>query len=101
MPHRRKYLFEDDDQTISANFDQISEDCARGVSRYLEIAIKSIDDQFEEGYAEDNPDLVGAFLNACAQSEHAAYTIIASQKIARALRRVTDEIDEIAEKDDS
>lgn len=36
------------------------------VDGWLDFAIATIDDRFGDGYAADNPVLVGAFIGACA-----------------------------------
>jgi hypothetical protein len=36
------------------------------VQVYLMEAVKSIDSEFGDGYAKNNPELVGAFISACA-----------------------------------
>jgi hypothetical protein len=55
------------------------------VEVYLIDAIKTIDNQFGEGYAKQNPQLVGAFIQACAHDFHATIMLLASGDVVTAL----------------
>ncbi|HCC53418.1 MAG TPA: hypothetical protein DEQ20_00600 [Desulfobulbaceae bacterium] len=43
------------------------------VAWYLKGAVVKIDATFGKGYAKDHPDLVGPFIQACAQDYHTAF----------------------------
>jgi hypothetical protein len=51
---------------ISADFDTLTAQAPLIASRYLAEAVRHIDEQFGENYAEENPTLAGAFVVACA-----------------------------------
>lgn len=44
-------------------------------NEYLMAAIESIDKQFGPGYAKENPELVGAFIQACAMDFQTAASL--------------------------
>lgn len=51
---------------MSTNAHESMKQAPMTVQLYLSEAIEIIDKQFGEGYAEKNPSLVGAFIQACA-----------------------------------
>lgn len=58
---------------------------------YLEKAVTLIDKQFGDGYAEKNPQLVGAFLQACSTDYLAAvneaYVSTHLERLSRAVQK--------------
>jgi hypothetical protein len=54
-------------------------------SQYMIEAIESIDRNFGKGYAKAHPELVGAFINACAKDFHSTAMAMVLKEIAEAL----------------
>lgn len=52
---------------ITADSSTLYEQAAVTPRRYLYAATEAIDQAFGEGYARKHPELVGAYINACAQ----------------------------------
>lgn len=50
------------------------------IAEYLSHAVKHIDEQFGDGYAKKNPELVGAFIQASALDFHTAITVKAAEE---------------------
>jgi hypothetical protein len=57
---------------ITAPADTLMRQAPMTVSLYLSEAIEAIDGKFGDGYAAKNPQLVAAFIAACAQDFHTA-----------------------------
>lgn len=53
---------------------------------YMEVAIRQIDLRFGEGYAENHPELVAAFMRTCAQDFHTTIMKVALQDIEAAIQ---------------
>ena len=59
------------------------------VHTYLHQAIKSIDEAFGDGYSKQHPELVGAFIQACALDFHTGWS---TQEIRSALNEIAEAI---------
>lgn len=62
----------------------------RNTAEYLKTAVQIIDAQFGEGYAKQNPALVGAFIQACAQDFHTRLMKVAAQDLGDAVGTLGD-----------
>lgn len=71
--------------TVSANIPLLFEKASQNVGDYLAEAINAIDNKFGHGYAKQNPVLVGAFIQACAQDFHTRMMKLAAQEIGDGL----------------
>ncbi len=57
---------------ITADAETLMRQASTTASIYLEDAVKSIDKQFGKNYSMSHPELVAAFINACAKDFHTA-----------------------------
>lgn len=57
---------------------------------YLKAAVWAIDSQFGKGFAQQNPALVGAFMQTCAQDFHTRLMRAAAQDLGSAVRTLGD-----------
>jgi hypothetical protein len=64
------------------------------IAEYLRKARKFIDEEFEEGYAAQNPDLVAAFIKAAAYDFN---TALVAKHIGGALSEIAEGIEKIAD----
>lgn len=62
----------------------------RNTEEYLKDAVLAIDAQFGEGYAKQNPMLVGAFIQTCAQDFHTRLMKVAAQDLGKAIGTLGD-----------
>ena len=70
----------------------IMEQAAMTADSWLVQAIACIDDKFGDGYARENPQLVGAFMQAAAMDQQGMYVrfgVIALDDIANAIAGVS------------
>lgn len=63
----------------------LMEQAPETASYFLSAAIKKIDGKFENGYAEKHPELIAAFVAACASDFNTSMTVSALQDIADAI----------------
>lgn len=79
---------------VDASFEAIRVLAADAVEDYLTRAVRCIDKQFGEGFAQKNPDLVAALVNASVtentSSTQAKVYASALDGIATALERIAD-----------
>lgn len=62
----------------------------QNTAEYLKAAVQAIDAQFGEGFAKQNPALVGAFIQACAQDFHTRLMKVAAQDLGSAVGTLGD-----------
>ncbi|MDX1943760.1 MAG: hypothetical protein SFU86_00005 [Pirellulaceae bacterium] len=55
---------------------------------YLSEAMLAIDKRFGDGYAKENPALVGSFIQACASDYHSTAISAALYELAEAIERL-------------
>ena len=56
------------------------------VEDYLANAIHNLDEKFGNGYAKAHPELVGAYINACAKEQFTPYIANAFNDLADSIR---------------
>lgn len=61
------------------------EKAEQNTAAYLKAAVQTIDAQFGEGFAKQNPTLVGAFIQTCAQDFHTRLMKVAAQDLGNAV----------------
>jgi predicted DNA-binding protein len=92
-------------QRITADFHVLMDQAPGTVAVYLDKAIESIDNAFGDGYAKQNPSLIGAFIQAAAtdmgcavlaQQIHAGLESIAENLSTTDMEPVADALDKIA-----
>lgn len=81
--------------TITQDPDTLTRDAATATGDCIDRAVANIDGQFGDGYAEDNPELVAAFLQAAAINFAAAVIASRLDKLADTLD-VSDAIEQAA-----
>jgi len=69
-------------QRITADFTELFRQAPMTTSGYMDKAIQTIDEAFGEGYAKNNPQLVGDFIKACSIDFGSASISVALQGIA-------------------
>ncbi|MFY8352929.1 hypothetical protein AAEU29_20485 [Pseudoalteromonas sp. SSM20] len=86
---------------ISASLESLFKQGSIAASVYMSDAVVEIDKQFGEGFAEKNPALIAAFMQAaisdCGANVQAKVIGEAIENVADALNKVGDSLDEIAE----
>jgi len=82
--------------SISAKAETLLDQASMTAGEYLAKAVRAIDAQFGEGYAAQNPALVGAFMAAAAQDFHTAMTVAQNQRQEGALNAISDSLDRVA-----
>lgn len=82
--------------SISAKAETLLDQASMTANEYLVKAIRAIDAKFGEGYAAQNPVLVGAFMAAAAQDFHTAMTVAQNQRQEGALNAISDSLDRVA-----
>lgn len=83
-------------QTITASAEQLMEQAPMTVAGYLIAAKRHINEQFGPGYAEKNPVLVAAFVQACAQDFETALNAGTRQTVAGSITCISDSLDRVA-----
>lgn len=73
---------------ITASWETLMNQASHTAENYMRDAITTIDQMFGAGYAKGHPELVAAYMNAAAQDFHATATVIAGQRIERAIRNL-------------
>lgn len=64
------------------------------VNTYLIEGIKSIDEQFGEGYAEKHPELLCAFIKACAIDFNTSMRVAVTENSAAEIAQAIDKLGE-------
>ena len=67
---------------ITASYDTLLKQAPMTADEYLRAAVLSIDEQFEEGYAQKHPELIAAFMQVCASDLGTSTLVIAIQEAA-------------------
>lgn len=67
---------------ITASYDTLLKQAPMTADEYLRAAVRSIDEQFEKGYAQKHPELIAAFMQACANDLATSTLVIAIQEAA-------------------
>lgn len=82
---------------VTANFTELMNQASDTAAVYLRRAITEIDKSFGEGFAEKNPNLVGAFMQAAASDLHGATLAkvigAALQEVSRSIEQVSSAIE--------
>lgn len=68
--------------TITASYDTLLKQAPMTADVYLRAAVRSIDEQFEKGYAQKHPELITAFMKVCASDFETSTLTIAIQEAA-------------------
>jgi hypothetical protein len=72
------------DRVIADN-DTLLRQASMTAHEYFHDAIKTIDDEFGDGFAKGHPELIAGFMQAAAHDFHAGITTRALQEIADAV----------------
>lgn len=67
---------------ITATYETLMRQASMTANEYLLAAVSSIDDQFQDGYAQKHPDLVAAFMQVCASDFATTAMSVAIQEAA-------------------
>lgn len=73
---------------VTADAETLMKQAGMTARVYLAKAVTAIDEEFGEGYAKSNPELVGAFIQSCALDYQAAAIQIAGQRIESGLSEI-------------
>jgi hypothetical protein len=71
---------EGEHMAVTASVDTLMRQAPITVAGYLSGAVKYIDAQFGKGYAEENPQLMAAFIRASAQDFHTAMMVKSAER---------------------
>jgi hypothetical protein len=71
---------------ITASAETLMRQAPMTVALYLSEAIEAIDRKFGDGYAAKNPQLVAAFITACAQDFHTAVMAKTTEETSQVTR---------------
>jgi len=82
--------------TITASAETLVQQAPATVAGYLNAARRHIDEQFGDGYAAKHPELVAAFVQACAQDFDTAISAATRQAAAGSLTCISDSLDRVA-----
>lgn len=85
-----------DDHYVSASAETLMRQATITASAYMSDAVREIDNQFGEGFAKNNPVLVGAFIQASALDYHTAFMKIAAQELGGDLTNISMGIEALA-----
>jgi hypothetical protein len=80
-------------RTISADNDSLVEQVPVTTNDYLDHAIGALDERFGGGFAKANPNLVAAYMHACAIGLGTAFLARAIEGLPNATARVIAEIE--------
>ena len=78
---------------IKASFDTLLEQASDAARTYLSNAKRAINEEFGEGFAENNPQLVGEFIRAAASDLNAATN---AKVIGAALQEISASLESMA-----
>jgi hypothetical protein len=67
---------------ITASYDTLLRQAPMTAEEYLRAAVRSIDEQFEKGYAQKHPELVAAFMQVCVKDMGTSTLVVAIQEAA-------------------
>lgn len=67
---------------ITASYDTLLKQAPMTADEYLRAAVRSIDEQFEKGYAQKHPELIAAFMQVCVSDLGTSILVIAIQEAA-------------------
>ena len=81
---------------ITANADTLMEQAVLTASNYLYEAVRQIDAQFGKGYSREHPELVGVFMNVCAQDFGTSMRCAVEQDSSMSVGAISDALDRIA-----
>lgn len=85
-------IFEGGD-TVEASFNTLYSQSKESAESYMHTAVRNIDEQFGEGYAKANPNLVAAFM----QTAVTDFTASSTAKVnGAALRVIAESLDRMA-----
>lgn len=70
---------------ISASTEELLKQAPMTAQTYFHAAIRTINERFGETYAREHPELVGAFVAACAQDFHTSMMGLAAQDLCERL----------------
>ena len=65
---------------ISASYDTLMRQASETADEYFRAAVRSIDREFEKGYAQKNPELIAAFMQVCARDMGTSTLAVAIQE---------------------
>ena len=72
-------------RTITLDYTALMRQADSTAHTYLRDAVRSIDDKFGDGYAENNPALVGAYMQTASHDFGAVITVMAIETLAEAI----------------
>lgn len=73
--------------------DKLMRQAPKTIANYLDDCIQILDERFGEGYAKNNPELLGQMVEACAQDFGGMYVSTHLGYIADRLSSVSDALD--------
>lgn len=82
---------------ITASAETLLRQASMTAADYLRAAVRELDSVFGEGYAQQHPELVAAFMRTAAQDYHTAVSASVQQDLVDALDRVADAIQDVAD----
>jgi len=79
-------------QKIEASLSELHKQAPNTIHGYMQDSIEKIDIEFGEGYAKQNPILVGMFMNACSRDLSASILAVSVQNLSDNLVRAIEDI---------
>lgn len=70
---------------ITASYETLMRQAPMTADEYLHAAVRSLDKQFGEGYAQAHPELVAGYMKVCASDFGASILVVAIQEVAEQL----------------
>ena len=85
-------------QEVKASINTLFDQTSATADTYFNDAIRNIDGRFGEGYAKENPSLVGDFMKVCERDFSSGVLEIKLQEIRDVLINVSDNIEYLSNK---
>ena len=85
-------------QEVTASINTLFDQASKTAGTYFDDAIRNLDNEFGEGYAKENPSLVGDFMKVCERDFSSSVLNVKLQEIRDVLINVSDNIEYLSTK---